>query len=149
MTVGEVCNREVVFVRRDESIGKAARLMRTYHVGGLVVIEEKEGRRVPVGIVTDRDLVLEVIAEEVDASKLTVGDIMSFELVTAREEDSLLDAIKHMRSRGVRRIPVVNREGALTGILAVDDLLELLAEQINDLAGLIQRELKRERERRR
>lgn len=149
MTVGEFCNRDVVFIRRDESIGEAARLMRTYHVGGLVVIEEKEGRRVPVGIVTDRDLVLEVIAEEVDASKLAVGDIMSFELVTAREEDSLLDAIKHMRSRGVRRIPVVNREGALTGILTVDDLLELLAEQVNDLAGLIQRELKRERERRR
>lgn len=149
MTVGEFCNREVVFIRRDESIPEAARLMRRHHVGDLVVVEEQQDRRVPVGIVTDRDLVLEVIAQEVDPNKLTVGDVMSIELVTAREEDSLFDAIKLMRRRGVRRVPVVDRAGVLVGILSVDDLLELFAETLGDLATLLQREQQREKERRR
>lgn len=149
MTVGEFCNREVVFIRRDESIPEAARLMRRHHVGDLVVVEEQQDRRVPVGIVTDRDLVLEVIAQEVDPNRLTVGDVMSFELVTAREEDSLFDAIKLMRCRGVRRVPVVDRAGVLVGILSVDDLLELFAETLGDLATLLQREQQREKERRR
>lgn len=149
MTVGEFCNREVVFIRRDESIPEAARLMRRHHVGDLVVVEEQQDRRVPVGIVTDRDLVLEVIAQEVDPNRLTVGDVMSFELVTAREEDSLFDAIKLMRRRGVRRVPVVDRAGVLVGILSVDDLLELFAETLGDLATLLQREQQREKERRR
>lgn len=149
MTVGEFCNREVVFIRRDESIPETARLMRRHHVGDLVVVEEQQDRRVPVGIVTDRDLVLEVIAQEVDPNKLTVGDVMSIELVTAREEDSLFDAIKLMRRRGVRRVPVVDRAGVLVGILSVDDLLELFAETLGDLATLLQREQQREKERRR
>ncbi len=149
MTVGEICNREVVFVLRTESIAEAARLMRRHHVGDLVVVEEKQDRRVPVGILTDRDLVLEVIAEEVDMGKLTVGDVMSFELVIAHEEDSLFDTLKRMRSRGIRRVPVVDRDGALAGILTVDDVLELLAETIGDIAALLEREQRREKERRR
>lgn len=148
-TAGEICNRDVVHAHRDTPVAEAARLMREHHVGDLVVLDGREGEQTPVGIVTDRDLVVEVLAAGVRPEDLTVGDVMSDDLVTAREEDGLLDLIRRMRAKGVRRVPVVDRAGALVGILAVDDLIELLAEQVTDLAKLIAREQTRERERRR
>lgn len=146
MLVGKICNREVVFVEPDNSIAEAARLMREYHVGGLVVVKEKSGKRVPVGIITDRDLVIEVIAEGVGMADITVGDIMSNQLVTARESDDLLETIKMMRAKGIRRLPVIDDDGALAGILTVDDLIDLFSEQIADLARLIAFEQRREQE---
>jgi CBS domain-containing protein len=122
--------------------------MREHHVGGLVVVKEKFGKRVPVGIITDRDLVIEVIAEGVDMGDISVGDIMSDQLVTAREGDDLLETLKMMRARGIRRLPVIDDDGALAGILTVDDLIDLFSEQIADLARLIAFEQKREQERR-
>jgi len=145
MTIGQVCNREVVFIHAQASIPEAARLMREHHVGDLVVIKEKTGKRVPVGIVTDRDIVLEVIAEGVDMDDVNVGDIMSNNLVTARENDGLLETIKVMRAKGIRRLPVVNDDNELVGILSVDDLIDLLSEQIVDLVRLIAREQGREK----
>ena len=149
MTVGKVCNREVVFIRREASVPEAARLMREYHVGDIVVVDETTGKRVPVGIVTDRDIVLEVIAEGVNVNDVSVGDIMSNSLVTARENDSVLDTIKIMRAKGIRRLPVINDDNELSGILSVDDLIDLMSEQIADLAKLIAREQKHEQEKRR
>ncbi|OGI45898.1 MAG: histidine kinase [Candidatus Muproteobacteria bacterium RIFCSPHIGHO2_01_FULL_65_16] len=148
MTVGEICNRDVVVVRRDEPVTEAARRMREHHVGDLVVVDEKPGGRVPVGILTDRDLVIEVIAKGVDLNAVTVGDVMSNQLLTAAEADDVADTIKIMRAKGVRRVPVVSRNKTLAGILAVDDLLDLYSEQIADLTALIAREQKREREKR-
>jgi len=145
MTIGKVCNREVVFIHAQASIPEAARLMREYHVGDLVVIKEKTGKRVPVGIVTDRDIVLEVIAEGVSMDDVSVGDIMSDNLVTARESDGLLETVKVMRAKGIRRLPVVNDDNELVGILSVDDLIDLFSEQIVDLARLIAREQGREK----
>ena len=145
MTIGKICNREVVFIHAQASIPEAARLMREYHVGDLVVIKEKTGKRVPVGIVTDRDIVLEVIAEGVGMDDVNAGDIMSDNLVTARESDGLLETIKVMRAKGVRRLPVVNDDNELVGILSVDDLIDLFSEQIVDLARLISREQDREK----
>lgn len=147
-TAGEICNREVVYARRDTPVADAARLMREHHVGDLVVLDGREGEQTPVGIVTDRDLVIEVIAAGVRPDDLTVGDVMSYELVTAREEDGLLDVIERMGAKGVRRVPVVDDTGTLVGILSVDDLIELFAEQVTDLARLIAREQHREREQR-
>ena len=146
MTVGTVCNRDVVFIHRGGSIPEAARLMREYHVGDLIVVDEKTGKRVPVGIVTDRDIVLEVIAEDVSPNDVSVGDIMSPELVTARAGDDLLETIKIMRAKGVRRLPVIDDDNELAGILSVDDLIDLFSEQIADLARLIAREQTRERD---
>ena len=145
MTIGTVCNREVVFVHRQASIPEAARLMREHHVGDLVVIKEKTGKRVPVSIVTDRDIVFEVIAENVNMDDVSVGDIMSDNLVTARENESLLETIKVMRTKGIRRLPVVNDDNELVGFLSVDDLIDLFSEQIVDLARLIAPEQGREK----
>ena len=76
---------------------------------------------------------------------LRIGDIMSSNLVTAEESETLPDVLKRMRTYGVRRLPIVDADGALAGILALYDILELLAEQLSDLAGLVRRELKQER----
>lgn len=144
MPIGEICNRGVVFATRDTSILETAQLMRRHHVGDLVVVDEKNGKRIPVGIVTDRDIVIEVIAKEADINSLTAGDIMGPELVTAREAEGVFETIQLMRLKGVRRMPVVDTQGGLVGIVSVDDLVELLAEEMNELAKLISREQVRE-----
>lgn len=148
MKVGEVCNREVVVVDREAAILEAARLMRRHHVGDVVVTEEREGARFPVGILTDRDIVVELLAEGVPLDAVAAGDAMSSELLTVGEEEEVMDAIQRMRGRGVRRAPVVGPGGALAGILAVDDLIDLIAEQLGDLVKLIGNEQQRERQRR-
>ena len=144
MAVGEICNREVVVTEKTLSVVGAAQLMRKHHVGDLVVVEEKDGSRRPVGVVTDRDIVVEVVAAGVNPEALTVGDIMSPEVATVREGEGLFEALRYMRDKGVRRMPVVDREGALVGILTLDDLLELLAEEMAELAKLVSHERKRE-----
>jgi len=148
MAIGDICTRETVFTTKDSTIGAAARLMREHHVGDLVVVEEKNGRRIPVGILTDRDLVVEILAKEVDMNSLTVGDLMIEDLVTAREGDGLYETIQRMRAKGVRRVPVVDTHGSLVGIVSVDDLLDLLADELTALARLVSREQARERTRR-
>jgi len=140
MPIGEICNREVVIAFPKESAVEAAKLMRQYHVGDVVIVEESNGKRVPVGIVTDRDLVMEVMAKEVDPAQFTVGDLMTRELLTAREQDGVYETIQRMRIHGVRRVPVVDGVGALIGIIAIDDLFSLLAEEMTDLVRATSRE---------
>jgi predicted transcriptional regulator len=148
MSVGEICNRDVVIVERAAAVAEAAQLMRQFHVGDLVVVEPVGERRRPVGILSDRDIVVEVVAEQVASEQVTVGDIMSADLMTAGEGDDLFDTIRRMRQLGVRRVPVVDAAGLLVGILAVDDLLDLLAEQLNGLVALVNNQFRHERQRR-
>jgi CBS domain-containing protein len=144
MSIGELCNRDVAFAMRETTIAAAARLMRHYHVGSLVVVDEKAGRRVPVGIITDRDIVVEVVATGLDAGTITVGDIMVHEIVTAPESMGVMETIQLMRVKGVRRLPVVDAGGGLAGIVTVDDLLDVLAEELSELARIVVREQVRE-----
>ena len=139
MAVGELCIRQVIVAPPNTSVLEAARLMRQHHVGDIVDTEEMEGRRAPVGIVTDRDIVLEVLAQGLDAANLSVGDIMSSDLITVRENEGIFQTIQLMRAKGARRAPVVNGEGALVGIVSVDDMVEFLAEELSELAKLISR----------
>lgn len=145
MPIGEICSREVVFARRNESIVEAARLMREHHVGDVIVVDEREGTRVPAGILTDRDIVVEIVAKGVDPGAVTIADAMSAEVTTAREQDGIYETIEHMREKGVRRLPVVNAKGALVGLVSLDDLLDLLGDEIGSLAKLVSREQKHER----
>ncbi len=144
MPISEICNREVVIVQRENTVLEAARLMRQHHVGDVVVVESRDGVRVPVGIVTDRDVVVEIIAPGLDPSAITVGDIMVPELAAAKESIGMFEAIEYMRARGVRRLPVVDEGGGLVGILTLDDLLELLTEELLALGRLVQHERKKE-----
>lgn len=144
MSIGEICTREVIVAAEDTSVESAAELMRRYHVGDLVVTKDLDGKRVPLGIVTDRDIVVEVVAAGLDPKALTVGDIMGQELVTSREEDGILDTLQIMRTTGVRRLPIVDEQGVLLGIVTVDDLIEVFAEELTDLARVISRGRARE-----
>lgn len=149
MPIGEICNREAIIVQRDDTVLQAAKLMRQHHVGDLLAVEERDGRRVPVGIVTDRDLVVEIIAPELDSAVITVGDIMVTKLATVKESSGVFEAIQYMRSKGIRRLPVVDDDGGLVGIVTLDDLLVLLANELGALARLVERERKNESSRRR
>jgi CBS domain-containing protein len=149
MAIGEICNREVIVVAPETTISEAAQLMRQHHVGDVVVVTEAGGRRQPVGIVTDRDVVVEVVATGLDPAVLTVGDIMVPDLATVPEKTGVFEAIRYMRDQGVRRMPVVGEDGSLIGILALDDLLELLGEELGALARLVAREQGKEVQNRR
>jgi CBS domain-containing protein len=149
MAIGEICNREVVYVNRDVTVHAACKLMRHYHVGSLVVVDETEGKRVPVGILTDRDIVVEIDAMDLDAKVITAGDIMSAELATVPENHGVLETIEIMRFKGVRRMPIVDADGRLIGIVTIDDLLEVLAEELTDIARIVSREQSHEHQARR
>lgn len=145
MLTGEYCSREVTIIGRSESIAKAAKLMRENHVGDVLVVDSNNGERLPIGILTDRDIVIKVLAEDLDINMVTLEDIMSFKLITVKENDDLMSTIKRMRSYGIRRIPVVNDRGGLVGVLAVDDILDVITEQLMDIDQLIANEQHKEK----
>ena len=137
MTLKTIYNREVLIAQKYDTLVEAAKLMREYQVGSIVVVEEQSGVRYPVGLVTDRDLVIEVIANEVDINSVTLGELMYRDIILGKENDDINETIKIMRQKGIRRLPVVDDNGALVGIVTLDDLIDLIAEQLKDIAALI------------
>ena len=147
MTVGEFCNRQVVVAQRNADIIMLAQLMRENHVGDVVIVDvSQEGQNIPAGIITDRDIVVELLACQVPLDTVTAADVMSQELVTVQEQIGLWDALQLMQRKGIRRLIVVNEQDGLEGILSVDDLLELLAEELSSLAKVAFRGMAREKE---
>lgn len=144
MDIGEICNREVVFATEDMSLKEAAQLMRDKHVGSLVVVREAGIGRIVIGMLTDRDIVVVAMARDFDPQTLRVADIMSTELVTARANDSVSNVLGVMRQHGVRRVPVTTDDGVLIGIVALDDLLEVFAEEMQGFVQAITSAQKRE-----
>ena len=146
--VSEHCTKEVVVCRRDEALSAAAVRMRESHVGDLVVIDDPECP-VPVGILTDRDIVVGPVAQAMDQiAALTVGDVMTAPAITVHESDSLDAALTKMAHHGVRRVPVVDMAGTLKGVLAVDDVLGHVTGELGKLVSLLAHEAEREFERR-
>jgi CBS domain-containing protein len=138
MKIIEVCKRDVTVTKRDVLLPEAARIMRERHVGCLVV--EADDVPKPVGIVTDRDIVVEVVAAGLDPRGLRVGDIMSEPAFTVRADSEVADTLKAMRIRGVRRVPIVDDAGWLVGLASLDDLLESAGETLTDVVGAIHSE---------
>lgn len=149
MTIGTICNREVITVQRDATVLHAAVLMRQYHVGDVVVIENRKNKTVPIGIVTDRDIVVELVATELDCKVITVGDIIITKLIVVKDSAGVFEAIQLMANKGVRRLPVVDDDGGLVGIITLDDLLLLLSKELAALNKLVTREQKNEATKRR
>lgn len=138
MTISALCTKDVATVRRGATVQDAAALMRARHVGDVVVVGNADGR-VPVGIVTDRDIAIEVVGQGLAPAHVTVESVMSAPLLTLREEDGVLEALTRMAGRGVRRAPVVDRNGRLAGLVSADDLVPLLARELAKVSVLIQR----------
>ena len=125
---------------RDDRANALARLMREKSVGAVVVVEGAPDQYRPVGILTDRDLVTEVMACELDPATVTAGDVMSVDLLSCDETDELAETLLQMRERGVRRVPVLDTFGYLAGILSTSDLISVLAGEIMEVARLSNRQ---------
>jgi CBS domain-containing protein len=146
MKTGDLCKRQVVTVGPEATLGDAAKLMRSSHVGCVVVLD---AARKPVGIITDRDIVVEVVAAELDPRSIRVEEVMTRHPTLALEGDDVSWSLKVMRDRGVRRLPVMNDAGELVGIVALDDLLESAATGLSDVVQAIGTERLIEGQRRR
>lgn len=148
MTIGAICNHNVVTIDPDADITDAAERMRKEHVGDLIVAQFRNARLVPLGIITDRDIVVSVVAKKVDPSTLTVGDVMSDELLTVREDNGVDFALREMRRMGVRRVPVVGAADELVGVLSIDDVIDHIGAQLAHVGDIIRFEQRAEAERR-
>src|SRR5689334_10896843 len=122
MQIADLCRDPVIVARRETTVREAAQLMRRYHVGSLIIVDIQEGSQVPAGVVTDRDIV-GAVASGLDPATSTAADIMTEKVALAREDDDILDTIERMRLEDVRRMPVVNAQGQLAGIISLDELL--------------------------
>jgi CBS domain-containing protein len=132
----DICNKRVVTAEASTTLIDIAKLMRKNHVGAVVVVDEKDAKR-PVGIVTDRDIVVEVVAAGQDPRTLKAGEIMSSSLATTSTEDDVSWTLKVMRDHGVRRLPVIDGQNRMVGIVALDDLLNAYSSTLHDVAQAI------------
>jgi len=151
MQVGDICSRNVSWVSRGVRVLDAARRMRSEHVGDLVVIDERDGHPTPIGVFTDRDVVVGILAEDGEfISALQVGDVIRDDspVVTATEDEDLTAVLKRMRSFSVRRVPVVDEKGTLVGILSIDDAIAALSDEIAEVAALVSHQAQREAQQR-
>jgi CBS domain-containing protein len=137
MTVGKICQRHVDLAGADDLVEDAADRMLQRCVGTLVVVD-KESR--PEGIITDRDLALRVLAAGLEPAGTFVGDVMTTPAKTVTLDTPIEEALSLMRRESVRRLPVVDREGKLVGLVSLDDVLRLLAEEFATIESLITRE---------
>lgn len=140
MRAGELCTRQVVTARPDESVVVAARRMTEHEVGDVVVIDDAGGVARPIGIVTDRDLVTRVLVRP-DPLAVVLRDLVDAPLVTADVDDDVDVVLARMRRHAVRRVPIVDATGALQGILTLDDLVGWVSEQLQDMATLLERQV--------
>jgi CBS domain-containing protein len=150
MKARDFCSRVVVVAEPGTDLREAAHMMRDNHVGALIVVDRKTGPARPVGIVTDRDIVVGVVAAPgVRPEALTVGDVMSAELATVNENDGVFEVVEAMRDRGARRLPVVADDGRLVGVLSLDDLLRVIAAELAGLSEALRSSTAREAHERR
>lgn len=143
MSIGSICSREVIIARAGETLRTAAELMADEGVGCIVVYElDEESRRIPTGMLTDRDIVLATLRERKGLEELLIAEAMSPDPLVIHDSEEIDEAVERLRAHGVRRAPVVDVHGALVGVVSLDDLLEVIAEQLNDIAHLIRRQVK-------
>lgn len=137
MSVSAICNHNVATIERTDGVVEAAERMRTQHVGDLIVVEHRDGRAIPVGIITDRDIVVGIVARRTPPAAVTVGDAMSSRLLTVHQDNGIEFALREMRRVGVRRAPVVGDAGELVGVLSIDDVIDHLAVQVGHIADVV------------
>jgi CBS domain-containing protein len=136
MTIKDLCKRVVVTIHRDATVEDAARMMRASHIGNVIVVDPADTRK-PVGIITDRDIAMEVVAQGLAPAQTKVESVMSAPVVSLLEDDGFIEALDKMATQGVRRAPVLDRDGRLKGLVSVDDLVPLLARELAKIGALI------------
>lgn len=149
MPISECCTTNVITCGKDSPIPEVAALMRRHHVGDVVVVEGEGADARPIGIITDRDIVVETIALQLDVTVFTAGDMMSSPLVAVNEHEGILEALRLMRAHNIRRLPVLTQSGALYGIVSADDLFSLLTMELSLMTGVVVEQQDAERRQRR
>ncbi len=144
MLLKAICTPDVICCGPATSVQAAASLMRLKHTGDLVVVDDPEEDRIPLGVITDRDIVVEVIANCLNPATTAVRSLLRTPIVIAQEHEDASEALERMRTHAVRRLPIVSSEGKLVGIITLDDLLQLVAADINALVEIVSREQGRE-----
>ena len=137
MPISECCSVEVVCCEPDTPVQEVAEMMRKEHVGDVVVVEMRDGKPVPTGIVTDRDIILEIVALKLDISAFTAGDIMTSPLISMHEDEGVFETLRTMRNHRIRRVPVVKEDGTLSGIVSSDDIINLLTNELSMMADTL------------
>ncbi len=140
MSLERIYKTDVVTVPPDATVLDVARLMRTHHTGSVVVVED----HCPVGFITDRDIVVKLVAADLDSKRISASDVMSTPPALVNINYDPLDVTRIMRARGLRRLPVVDEHRHLLGIVTLDDVLRLLGTEIANLAEAVQLEISKE-----
>ncbi len=141
MSIKHICERDVVTTTKDVSIYEVAKLMKKHNVGNVVVIDNQVITNKPIGILTDRDIAMKIVAEDVDARQISAGDIMADNLLLLHANQSINEAIDMMCAKGVRRAPISDDTHKVIGIASIDDLFILLAEEMGSLSKLIRKQV--------
>ena len=136
MSLGNLCRREVVVVNQGTPIKEAVKFMEEKNIGSVIVV----GGGKPVGIATDRDILLRVVNKGLDPEKSSVDEVMTKEIVTLKEGMGLFEALEQVKGKGIRRFPIVDARGNLKGIMTLDDIIYLLGKEMADVASIIERE---------
>ena len=137
MSISSICQNDVSMVSTRDSIQEAAKLMKAKNVGCVVVVKDVSNDRKPEGMLTDRDIAIKLAADGVNVNTITVGDVMSSAVVTIPRTENIKAVIDTMHIKGVRRAPIVDENNKVCGIITMDDLFMLLAEELNDLKKLV------------
>ncbi len=143
MYIDKLRNQNVVICQPDDSIQKAAQTMRNNHVGDIVVVEYKDNQHLPIGALADRDVVTDMLINEINLNDVAVKYVISNEILTAVEDDYIIETIAHMRDAGVSSVPVVNQKGGLEGVLLEGALtVDVMVNSVNELLSNLLRLLK-------
>lgn len=143
MPISNLCYKNLVYVTKEASLHEAVQLMKKHHVGSVVIVEA-EGQRKPIGILTDRDIALGVVAENLPLNTI-VNNVMSSNIVQVTQDSGITEVIELMEIKGVRRMIVVDESGDACGLVSFDDILQLVASEIKSLSRLVDREVENEK----
>ncbi len=138
MTIGEIGKKKVITAQIDMPVLEVAKLMKIHNIGDVIVVDD---RNKPLGIITDRDITIKIVAEEVSPNILSASDVMSFDLLLLKEYQSSQEALAMMCAKGVRRAPIVNDANILVGVISIDDLALFMSEQMENYGKLIRKQL--------
>jgi CBS domain-containing protein len=146
MNIRSFCKSDIGYIFEHETLADAAIKLRNLHLGALVVVEQRGADLLPIGIVTDRDIVVRGVARHPGTSgSIPIRDIMGREIAVAHEDDALDEVLSAMQAKGIRRMPIVDLRGSLVAVFEFDDFIDLVSKELSGLAKLVARERRTER----
>lgn len=145
MPLDTICQKDVATISRQATLKSASQLMYEKHVGSLIVVEGYQGNQIPCGIITDRDIALAMGSGVYNLENTMVENLMMPDPVCAHRSDGIFEVAIKMKENGIKRVPVVNDMGALCGIISAEDIISLIAAELNQIASISFQQVRREK----